>query len=37
LDGATAVETTIKAKTLALRVVAEESEHGEMKPDCHGR
>jgi predicted RNase H-like HicB family nuclease len=31
--GATADEATIKAKALALRVIAEEIEHGEIKPD----
>jgi hypothetical protein len=31
--GATAGEATIKAKALALRVIAEEIEHGEIKPD----
>jgi predicted RNase H-like HicB family nuclease len=31
--GADANEATIKAKALALRVIAEEIEHGEMKPD----
>jgi predicted RNase H-like HicB family nuclease len=31
--GATADEATTKAKALALRVIAEEIEHGEMKPD----
>ncbi|HWQ53932.1 MAG TPA: type II toxin-antitoxin system HicB family antitoxin [Bryobacteraceae bacterium] len=31
--GATAEEATIKAKALALRVIAEEIEHGEIKPD----
>ena len=31
--GATAEEATIKAKALALRVIAEEIEHGEMKPE----
>jgi predicted RNase H-like HicB family nuclease len=30
--GATAEEATIKAKALALRVIAEEIEHGEMNP-----
>jgi predicted RNase H-like HicB family nuclease len=30
--GATAEEATIKVKALALRVIAEEIEHGEMKP-----
>lgn len=31
--GATAEEATMKAKALALRVIAEEIEHGEIKPD----
>jgi predicted RNase H-like HicB family nuclease len=31
--GATPEEATIKAKALALRVIAEEIEHGEIKPD----
>jgi predicted RNase H-like HicB family nuclease len=31
--GATADEATVRAKALALRVIAEEIEHGEMKPD----
>jgi predicted RNase H-like HicB family nuclease len=31
--GTDAHEATIKAKALALRVIAEEIEHGEMKPD----
>lgn len=31
--GATADEATIKAKALALRVIADEMEHGEMKSD----
>lgn len=31
--GATAEEATINAKVLALRVVAEEIEHREIKPD----
>jgi hypothetical protein len=31
--GATSDEATIKAKALALRVIAEEIEHGEMRPD----
>jgi hypothetical protein len=38
--GATAEEATIKAKPLALRVIAEEIEHGEMKPTttrCNSR
>jgi len=30
--GATTEEATIKAKALALRVIAEEIEHGEMPP-----
>jgi predicted RNase H-like HicB family nuclease len=30
--GATPEEATVKAKALALRVIAEEIEHGEMKP-----
>ncbi len=30
--GATAEEATIKVKALALRVIAEEIEHGEIKP-----
>jgi predicted RNase H-like HicB family nuclease len=30
--GATPEEATLKAKALALRVVAEEIEHGEMTP-----
>ena len=30
--GASAEEATIKAKALALRVIAEEIERGEMKP-----
>jgi predicted RNase H-like HicB family nuclease len=30
--GATPDEATLKAKALALRVIAEEIEHGEMKP-----
>lgn len=30
--GATNLEATLKAKTLALRVIAEEIEHGEMSP-----
>jgi predicted RNase H-like HicB family nuclease len=29
----TAEEATIKVKALALRVIAEEIEHGEIKPD----
>ena len=29
--GATSEEATLKAKALALRVIAEEIEHGEMK------
>jgi hypothetical protein len=32
--GATREEATLKAKALALRVIAEEIEHGEMKPDA---
>lgn len=32
--GATAEEATIKAKALALRVIPEEIEHGETRPDC---
>lgn len=31
--GATSEQATLKAKALALRVIAEEIEHGEMKPD----
>jgi len=31
--GATADDATGRAKVLALRVIAEEIEHGEMKPD----
>jgi len=31
---ATAEEATIRVKALALRVIAEEIEHGEMKPDA---
>jgi predicted RNase H-like HicB family nuclease len=31
--GDTADEATVKAKALALRVIAEEIEHGELKPD----
>ena len=31
--GATADDATVRAKVLALRVIAEEIEHGEMKPD----
>lgn len=30
--GSTSDEATLKAKTLALRVIAEEIEHGEMAP-----
>jgi predicted RNase H-like HicB family nuclease len=30
--GLTSDEATVKAKALALRVIAEEMEHGEMKP-----
>jgi predicted RNase H-like HicB family nuclease len=33
VDGSTPTETALKAKTLALRVIAEEIEHGETKPD----
>ena len=33
--GATAEEATLKAKALALRVIAEEIEHGEMTPDAN--
>ena len=32
--GATSDEAILKAKALALRVIAEEIEHGEMKPDA---
>ena len=32
--GATPEEATLKAKALALRVIAEEIEHGEMSPDA---
>ena len=32
--GTTAEEAVLKAKALALRVIAEEIEHGEMKPDA---
>ena len=32
--GTTAEEATTKVKALALRVIAEEIEHGEMKPDA---
>jgi predicted RNase H-like HicB family nuclease len=32
--GATPEETTRKVKALALRVIAEEIEHGEVKPDA---
>ena len=32
--GATSDEATLKAKALALRVIAEEIEHGEMTPDA---
>ena len=32
--GATPEEATIKAKTLALRVIAEEIEHGELPPEA---
>jgi len=31
--GATPEEATVKAKALALRVIAEEIEHGDMQPD----
>ncbi len=31
--GATADEATVRAKALALRVIAEEIEHGEMSPE----
>ena len=31
--GSTAQEATVKAKALALRVIAEEIEHGELQPD----
>jgi len=31
--GSTAEEATVKAKTLALRVIAEEIEHGELRPE----
>ena len=31
--GTTSEEATLRAKALALRVIAEEIEHGEMKPD----
>ena len=31
--GATVEEATLRAKALALRVIAEEIENGEMKPD----
>jgi predicted RNase H-like HicB family nuclease len=31
--GTTSEQATLKAKALALRVIAEEIEHGEMKPD----
>ncbi len=30
--GSTSHEATLKAKSLALRVIAEEIEHGEMQP-----
>lgn len=33
--GATSEEATLEAKTLALRMIAEEIEHGEIKPDAH--
>ena len=32
--GTTPEEATIKAKTLALRVIAEEIEHGELPPEA---
>lgn len=32
--GSTPQEATIKAKALALRVIAEEIEHGELMPDA---
>lgn len=32
--GATSEEARLKAKALALRVIVEEIEHGEMKPDA---
>jgi predicted RNase H-like HicB family nuclease len=32
--GTTSDEAALKAKALALRVIAEEIEHGEMKPDA---
>lgn len=32
--GASPDEATLKAKALALRVIAEEMEHGEIKPDA---
>ena len=32
--GVTPEEATIKAKTLALRVIAEEIEHGELPPEA---
>jgi predicted RNase H-like HicB family nuclease len=32
--GATSEEAALKAKTLALRVIAEEIENGEMQPDA---
>jgi predicted RNase H-like HicB family nuclease len=32
--GATPEEATVKAKALALRVIAEEIEHGEMNPSA---
>jgi hypothetical protein len=32
VDGSTPDEATLKARALALRVIAEEIEHGEMKP-----
>ncbi|HWD00453.1 MAG TPA: hypothetical protein VG456_27035 [Candidatus Sulfopaludibacter sp.] len=33
--GATTEEAALKAKALALRVIAEEIEHGEMKSDSN--
>ncbi len=33
--GATPEEATFKAKALALRIIAEEIEHGELKPDAN--
>jgi predicted RNase H-like HicB family nuclease len=32
--GVTSEEAVLKAKALALRVIAEEIEHGEMNPDA---